>query len=227
MPGRKTRFELALHGGALLALTALVGCGYAKRDDVNAQMTQLREDMQQADQAVESRLSTEIDAVEGRVTTLEQRAQALERELQTMRTEFNASIQRLEGMLAFNVPVHFGYDEHMVRTQDESVLRRFATVVKDYYPNAVVTVEGFTDPAGSRAYNLELGRKRAQAVKDFLVTEGLMDETVKVVSYGEATDRQVVPGAEGPGDEGVQNRRVSLVIDYTGTTSVTTRPITN
>ena len=39
-------------------------------------------------------------------------------------------------------------------------------------------------------------------------------ERLKVVSYGEARDRQVVPGAEG--DEGLPNRRVALVIDYVG-----------
>lgn len=222
----KTSLRGAVRSGAVLMVAALVGCGYAKRDDVDAQLTQLRQDMETADQGVESRLDGKITTLDGRVNTLEQRTQALERELQTMRTEFNASIQRLEGMMAFNVPVHFGYDESIVRDQDHEVLRRFAAVVKDYYPNAVVTVEGFTDPAGSRAYNLELGRERAQAVKELLVAEGLIDGAVKIVSYGEAVDRQVVPGAEGP-EAGEQNRRVSLVIDYTGTTAVTTQPITN
>lgn len=222
----QTSLKTAVRSGAVLMVAALVGCGYAKRDDVDAQMTQLRQDMEAADQGVESRLDGKITTLDGRVNTLEQRAQALERELQTMRTEFNASIQRLEGMMAFNVPVHFGYDEAAVRQQDHEVLRRFATVVKDYYPNAVVTVEGFTDPAGSRSYNLELGRQRAEAVKELLVAEGLGDAAVKIVSYGEAVDRQVVPGAEGP-EAGEQNRRVSLVIDYTGTVSVIAQPITN
>ncbi len=211
----------------LVALALLAGCGYAKRKDVDAQLSQLRTEMQTGDQAVQANLDGKVDALNGRVGTLEQRVQALERELQTMRSEFNASIQRLEGMLAFNVPVHFGFNESAVRQQDEAVLRRFATVVKDYYPNAIVTVEGFTDPSGSRAYNLELGRKRAQAVKGYLTTQGLMAEHVKVVSYGEAVDRQVVPGAAGPGDEGMQNRRVSLVIDYSGTALIANRPITN
>ncbi|MGH7500852.1 MAG: OmpA family protein [Longimicrobiales bacterium] len=226
MQSRRTRLHTAVRGGSVLMVAALVGCGYAKRDDVDAQMVQLRQDMETADQGVESRLDGKITAIDGRVGTLEERAAALERELQTMRTEFNASIQRLEGMMAFNVPVHFGFDEAAVREQDTEVLRRFATVVKDYYPNAVVTVEGFADPAGSRGYNLDLGQRRAQAVKDLLLTEGLTDGSVKVVSYGEATDRQVVPGAQGP-EAGEQNRRVSLVIDYTGTVSVTTQPITN
>ena len=212
---------------SLVALAALAGCGYAKRKDVDAQLTQLRTDMQAGDQGVQANLDGKIATLDGRVVTLEERAQALERELQTMRSEFSASIQRLEGMLAFNVPVHFGFDESMVREQDHAVLSRFASVVKDYYPNAVVTVEGFTDPAGSQAYNLALGRKRAQAVKDYLATQGITSDQLKVVSYGEASDRQVVPGAAGPGDEGVQNRRVSLVIDYSGTALISNRPITN
>ncbi len=227
MASRRPGSNAVIRTGALILLTALVGCGYAKRKDVDVQLAQLRTDMQAGDRAVQTSLDTKITTLDGRVGTLEQRAQALERDIQTMRTEFNASIQRLEGMLAFNLPVHFAYDESIVRDQDHAVLDRFAAVVKGYYPNAVVTVEGFTDPAGSQAYNLELGRKRAQAVKDYLSTQGLMAETIKVVSYGEASDRQVVPGAAGPGDEGMQNRRVSLVIDYSGTALITNRPITN
>lgn len=210
-------------GGMILGLAALAGCGYAKRKDVDSQMAQLRQDMETGDQTLDGR----ITQVNGKVTTLEGRAAALEQELRSMRAEFNASIDELKGMLAFNVPVNFEYDAHDLRQSDHAVLRRFASVVKQYYPNAVVTVEGFTDPAGSRAYNLELGRRRAESVKSFLVTEGLAGDVVKVVSYGEATDRQVVPGAQGPGPEGAQNRRVSLVIDYSGGTSVTTRPITD
>jgi hypothetical protein len=37
---------------------------------------------------------------------------------------------------------------------------------------------------------------------------------LKSVSYGEVSNRQVVPGAKGPGDEGLENRRVALVIDH-------------
>ncbi len=43
---------------------------------------------------------------------------------------------------------------------------------------------------------------------------GLGGDGLKAVSYGEAKNRQVVPGAKGPGEEGVENRRVALVIDH-------------
>ena len=213
-------------GGAVLALAMLAGCGYAKRKDVDAQMAQLRQDMQTADQAVEGRVDTRLNEMNGRISTLEQRAQALERDLQTLRTDFSAQIEQMKDMLAFNVPVNFEFNASEIRPDDQPVLRRFAQVVKEYYPNAVVTVEGFTDPAGSAAYNLRLGRERAEAVKAMLVQEGLMDTAVKVVSYGEARDRQVMPGAQGPGPDGIQNRRVSLVIDYSGD-PLAVRPVTN
>jgi peptidoglycan-associated lipoprotein len=214
-------------GGLILGLVALTGCGYAKRKDVDAQMAQLRSDMQSEMQEGDQALDGKITTLNGRVDGLESRAAALEQELRSMRTEFNASIDELKGMLSFNVPVHFDYDSDMLRDSDHAVLQKFANVVKQYYPNAVVTVEGFTDPAGSRSYNLALGERRAESVKAYLVSDGgLQDNRVKVVSYGEAADRQVVPGAQGPGDEGMQNRRVSLVIDYSGS-PLATRAITN
>lgn len=223
---REVRMGQVARGGLILGLVALAGCGYAKRKDVDSQMAQLRSDMQTEMQSGDQALDSKISTLDGRVGGLESRAAALEQELRSMRTEFNASIDELKGMLSFNVPVNFDYDSDMLRDPDHAVLQKFAAVVKDYYPNAVVTVEGFTDPSGSRAYNLQLGQRRAESVKSFLVTQGLQDNMVKVVSYGEAADRQVVPGAQGPGAEGQQNRRVSLVIDYSGS-PLMTRPITN
>jgi peptidoglycan-associated lipoprotein len=118
-------------------------------------------------------------------------------------------------MMKFNVPVHFDFDQSHLREPDRPVLDRFATVVKEYYPGAVVTVEGFTDPAGSAAYNQKLGQRRAEAVKEYLASAGGFETAqVRAVSYGEARNRQVVPGAKGPGDDGIENRRVALVIDH-------------
>lgn len=185
---------------------ALSGCGYAKKKDMEAQMAQLRQEMNSGDQAV----SAKVEAVNGRVDSLSTA-------LTAMQSDFNAKITKLQGLLAFDLPVHFDYNSADVRSNDEPVLRRFAGIVKDYYPNAVVTVEGFTDPAGSRAFNMKLGMKRAESVKAFLVSQGQLDDAqVRTVSYGETKDRQVVPGAQGPGEEGLQNRRVALVIDYSG-----------
>jgi len=140
---------------------------------------------------------------------------ALEQELQAFRSEYNVSIEKVRGMLKFNVPVHFDFASSEVRETDRPVLDRFASVAKEYYPGALITVEGFTDPAGSAAYNQRLGERRATAVKEYLATAGgFTSDQLKAVSYGEARNRQVVPGAKGPGDAGIENRRVALVIDH-------------
>lgn len=208
----RTTIRNAARGGAVLSLVALAGCGYAKRDDVDAQFAQLRQDMEAADQGLDQR----IGQVDSRVNGLEQRTQALERDLQALRNDFNTTVERMEGLLSFSVPVHFDFDQSTVREMDRTVLDRFAEVVKNYYPNAIVTVEGFTDPVGSTAYNMRLGRDRATAVKDYLVGSGGLEmDRVRVVSYGENTNR-LVTRAGGP-EEGMENRRVSLVIDYSGT----------
>ena len=142
---------------------------------------------------------------------------SLESDLRALRNDYNATVERMQGMLKFNVPVHFAFDEAEVRELDKPVLDRFAAVVKQYYADALVTVEGFADPAGSEAYNVRLGKSRADAVKQYLTTAGgLSPDMVKTVSYGEAADRQVMPGERGPGVTGIENRRVAMVIDYGG-----------
>ncbi len=196
----------ALIGVFGLALMS-VSCATVKPDELDAELAKVREEMRAGD----DQLSSRIDALEGRVGKLES-------ELKSLRDEFNTTVERMQGMLKFNVPVHFAFDKADIRELDKPVLDRFAAVVKEFYPDALITVEGFADPAGSEAYNIRLGKRRAEAVKQYLTTRGgLPADQVKTVSYGEAPDRQVVPGARGPGVTGIENRRVALVVDYAGT----------
>jgi outer membrane protein OmpA-like peptidoglycan-associated protein len=205
-----TRAVLSL--GAASLVLGLAGCaGKVKQEDYNNDMAKLREEMQAGDQ----QLAARIDSTNATVVDHSQRLDALDQELQAFRSEYNVSIEKVRGMLKFNVPVHFEFASSDLREEDRPVLDRFAAVVKDYYPGALVTVEGFTDPAGSPAYNQRLGQRRAQSVVEYLGTAGgLGGDKLKAVSYGEAKNRQVVPGAKGPGDAGVENRRVALVIDH-------------
>ena len=195
----------AVLGTVGLAL-GLSGCGGVKQEDVDAQLAQIRQEYQSADQELS-----------GRIDELNRRVGDLESSLQSLRNDFNTTVERMQGMLKFDVPVHFAFDDATVRELDRPVLDRFASVVKEFYPDALITVEGFADPAGSRAYNQRLGMRRANSVKKYLTTSGgLQADRVKTVSYGESADRQVVPGAQGPGVTGIENRRVALVVDYAG-----------
>jgi outer membrane protein OmpA-like peptidoglycan-associated protein len=201
--------------GLIATVAGTVGCASTvKREDFNAEIARLREELQAGDRQLGSR----IDSTGRALADQQRRLDALEKELQTFRSEYNVSIERMKGMLKFDVPVHFEFDRADLRESDRPVLDRFAGVVRDYYPGAVVTVEGFTDPAGSAAYNRRLGRRRAETVRGYLASAGgLPAARLKVVSYGEARNRQIVPGARGPGARGIENRRVALVIDYAGT----------
>jgi peptidoglycan-associated lipoprotein len=198
--------------GALSVAIGLSGCAAkVTRKDFDAEVARLREEVQVSDRELGSR----IDSTNQLVNDHTRRLDALDQELQSFRSEYNVSMERTQGLLKFNVPVHFEFSRSELREEDRPVLDRFATVVKEYYPGALVTVEGFTDPAGTATYNKRLGKKRADAVKEYLASAGGFETTqIKSVSYGESRDRQVVPGAKGPGDEGVENRRVALVIDH-------------
>jgi len=194
----------------------MAGCApKVKRDDFNNEVARLREEMQAGDRQVASQVGGRLDSTNQAVADHARRLDALDQELQAFRSEYNVSMEKVKGMLKFNVPVHFEFASSELREADRPVLDRFASVVKEYYPGAMITVEGFTDPSGSVAYNRRLGQRRADAVKEYLATSGgFSSETLKAVSYGEVRNRQVVPGAEGPGDAGIENRRVALVIDH-------------
>ena len=197
---------------AIAGLTlGVAGCaGRVKQSDFNNEVAKLRQEMQAGDQKAAGR----VDSLNKVVADQQHRLDALDQELKSFKSEYQVSIEKVKGMLKFNVPVHFEFNQSELRESDRPVLDRFASVVKEYYPGAKVTVEGFTDPAGSTAYNLRLGQKRAASVRDYLASNGgLSADELKAVSYGKAVNRQVVKGAHGPGDTGVENRRVTLVID--------------
>lgn len=201
-----------LRGATVLALLGTVSaCAHVKQDEFQAEMDRVRAEMAAGDQALDARVTANSSAI----SDVEMRLDRMESELQQLATEFDATVQRLETSLRFAAPVHFGFDDATVRTQDQELLQRFSSVVGEHYPDALITVEGFTDPSGSAAYNLRLGQRRADAVKAFLVDQGRLNGArVRTVSYGEDSSRLVDTGAMGPGESGVANRRVVMVIEH-------------
>jgi peptidoglycan-associated lipoprotein len=102
--------------------------------------------------------------------------------------------------------VHFERDGSSIRSEDIDRLRVAATALKDD-PSLVVTIEGHTCSLGTGTYNLALGNRRANAVKDYLLSAGVPAERLLTVSLGEA-------GAEYDNSHELTrrlNRRVALV----------------
>ena len=79
--------------------------------------------------------------------------------------------------------VHFGFDQYNIEDNDKSTLQRQATWLQKY-PAIRVTVEGDCDERGTREYNLALGARRANAVKEYLVSLGVSSSRIETVSYG-------------------------------------------
>jgi outer membrane protein OmpA-like peptidoglycan-associated protein len=81
--------------------------------------------------------------------------------------------------------VHFERDESSIRSEDIESLRAAAIALKAD-PSLVVTLEGHTCSLGSGTYNRALGNRRANAVKDYLVSAGVAPDRLRTVSQGEA-----------------------------------------
>ena len=118
------------------------------------------------------------------------------------------------GGMRLAAPVYFDFDESEIRPQDRPTLDKLASTLQKAESAWLLTVEGFADPRASESYNIRLGQDRADAVKQYLVDQGVNGDRIKTVSYGEAQNRQVNPGAQGPGNAGLTNRRATFVLDW-------------
>ena len=190
---------LTLCAAGMFTLTACATKGYVnKRVDAQtvAQTAALdaeRTARTQADEATKAEIAT------------------LRTDLQTLRTEFGAKITEVAEGMKFAFPVHFAFNDATVRTEDAAALDRFANIVSKHYNGAKVTVEGFADPAGSNRYNVQLSRRRAEAVKAYVSSKGLDASLINAIGYGET--RQVNRGAWGDQPGAELNRRVVFVIE--------------
>jgi peptidoglycan-associated lipoprotein len=100
--------------------------------------------------------------------------------------------------------VYFDFDQYALTAESRAVLLAHADKLKG--ASVAVRLEGHADERGSREYNMALGEKRANAVRDFLVTQGVNGSSLEVVSFGEEQ-----PAATGSDEASwSQNRRVEV-----------------
>lgn len=101
--------------------------------------------------------------------------------------------------------VYFDYDSFVVRAEARPVIEshaRFLQANKQRKAN----IEGHTDERGGREYNLALGQKRAEAVRQALTLLGVSDAQLEAVSYGKEK-----PAAQGASETDLaKNRRVEI-----------------
>jgi len=103
----------------------------------------------------------------------------------------------------------FDTDRYNVDTDDQVTLQSQAQWLSQY-PNKQAIIEGHADERGTRDYNIALGERRANAAKNVLVSLGISEQRLRVVSYGKER-----PDALGSDDSAwARNRRaVTVTID--------------
>lgn len=79
--------------------------------------------------------------------------------------------------------VNFGFDQYDLTSSAQATLRGQAAWLNQN-PSRTIVVEGHCDERGTREYNLGLGERRANAVKDYLVTLGVASSRIRTISYG-------------------------------------------
>ncbi|GJL56497.1 MAG: hypothetical protein NPIRA02_36290 [Nitrospirales bacterium] len=92
----------------------------------------------------------------------------------------------LEGIPYTLSDIFFDYDQYILRGHDLSALETNAKVLLGRYPKKKLLIQGHCDERGTEEYNLVLGVRRAQAVKDYLADLGVPPENMQVLSYGKS-----------------------------------------
>ena len=107
----------------------------------------------------------------------------------------------------FSPDVYFDYDESNLSDDTRDKLSRNADLLKSN-PQFAVTIEGHADSRGTSEYNLALGERRANAVRDYITSLGIDASRLRTISYGK--ERPVC--TEEVESCWSQNRRAHLVI---------------
>ncbi|MGZ5280136.1 MAG: OmpA family protein [Pseudobdellovibrionaceae bacterium] len=131
---------------------------------------------------------------------MDKQAKELEKIAETKRTE-QGLVTKLKSDILFDT----GKSDLKPAAHDN--LKQMATIMKKY-PENVLTVQGYTDSTGGQKINEELSRKRAEAVKVALASNGMPAETIAVQGLGPAS-----PVADNKTADGrMKNRRVEIQV---------------
>lgn len=110
--------------------------------------------------------------------------------------------------LQYKEPIRFGHNSDVIEEESKGDIATTAAVLKKY-PDSKVVVKGYTDSLGDPAYNIDLSQRRAQAVANALIKQGVKAENVTAVGYGAMNPVATNSTVEGRR----QNRRVELEIE--------------
>ena len=187
----------------------------AEQQRLDAQR-QAEEAQRQAEEAARLRAQAEQQqqAAQQQAQAAQLAAQQAQQEKEQLRArllqQFNtilATRDTARGLIAQMSDVLFATNSYQLKSQAQLALAKFAGIVLAY-PGLRLQIEGNTDSTGTAQYNQRLSEKRANAVRDFLLAQGVPADSVSAVGLG-----QTNPVASNDTSSGRrQNRRVDIVV---------------
>jgi outer membrane protein OmpA-like peptidoglycan-associated protein len=173
-----------------------------------------------ASEAADAKRKADAAAVEAKrkadaeIAAKEEQRQAAEREKQQLRarllTQFNRVLPTIDtqrGLVVNMGDVLFDTGKSDLRSEAREALAKLSGIVLNY-PSLGLAIEGHTDSTGTSEFNQTLSEKRAGAVRDYLVGQGLDDSALSSHGFGMSN-----PVAENTTAQGRQkNRRVEIIV---------------
>ena len=153
----------------------------------------------------------DVDSLQAHQDSVRQAEEAARAEAARLAAERAAEAERQRAIAAARATleemVFFDYDMVEIRDDAAPVLREKVNILRAS-PQVRLRIEGYCDERGSTAYNLAMGNRRAEAIRQFLTGFGLSESRFEIVSVGEG--RPLVQGSNE--DAWARNRRVEFVI---------------
>jgi outer membrane protein OmpA-like peptidoglycan-associated protein len=134
-------------------------------------------------------------------------ANAVREKLRDQLNSVLATSETARGLIVNMSDVLFDTGKYSLKQNTQISLAKVAGILQAY-PGLKLQVEGYTDSVGGEAYNQKLSENRADAVRDFLLAQGVSHDNITSTGYGESdpvADNNTASGRS-------QNRRVQLVV---------------
>jgi outer membrane protein OmpA-like peptidoglycan-associated protein len=113
-----------------------------------------------------------------------------------------------EGIIVeFNDKILFGFDQSDLNEGSKANLNKLKEVLVKY-PDTNMEIQGHTDNTGTDTYNMALSKRRASAVSNYMISNGISSRRISTKGYGESAPNY---GNESEEDRS-QNRRVEFLI---------------
>jgi outer membrane protein OmpA-like peptidoglycan-associated protein len=172
-----------------------------------AQQQAQAEAQAQAAQAAAQQAQAQQAQAQAQAAAAQQQTEQMRERLRTQLNDVLATRETARGLIVNMSDVLFDFGKYSLKQDAQVKLARVSGILLTY-PGLKLQVEGYTDNIGSDAYNQKLSQQRADAVRDFLMAQGVQAGGITSTGYGKAD-----PIADNTTNAGrAQNRRVQLVV---------------